>query len=41
LLSLDQFWLGSDWEVVEALKIWKLDHSDHAALLVTLRRKAQ
>jgi hypothetical protein len=41
LLSLDQFWLGSDWEVLEAHKIWKLDHSDHAALLVTLRRKAQ
>jgi endonuclease/exonuclease/phosphatase (EEP) superfamily protein YafD len=39
LLSLDHLWLGQDWEVVEAKKVWKLQSSDHAALLVTLRRK--
>lgn len=39
LLSLDHVWLGQDWEVVDARKIWRLNQSDHAALFVTLRRK--
>ena len=39
LLSLDQLWVGADWEVLEARKIWRLTGSDHAALFVTLRRK--
>ncbi|TDU66148.1 Endonuclease/Exonuclease/phosphatase family protein [Prosthecobacter fusiformis] len=39
LLSLDHLWLGRDWQTVEARKVWALSHSDHAALLVTLRRK--
>jgi endonuclease/exonuclease/phosphatase (EEP) superfamily protein YafD len=38
-LSLDQVWVGADWEVLEARKIWQLTGSDHAALFVTLRRK--
>ena len=41
LLSLDHFWLGPDWEVVEARKVWRVTSSDHAALCVTLRRKAK
>ena len=41
LLSLDHLWLGHAWEAVEARKIWKLSSSDHAALLVTLRRKVK
>lgn len=41
LLSLDHLWLGRDWEVVEARKVWKVPHSDHAALLVTLKRRAK
>ena len=39
LLSLDQIWLGRDWEVVEARKVTQPSASDHAALLVTLRRR--
>lgn len=39
LLSLDHCWFGADWEVVEAKKLWRVTQSDHAALLVTLRRK--
>jgi len=39
LLSLDHLWLGTDWEVVEARKVWRITDSDHAALLVTLRRR--
>lgn len=39
LLSLDHLWLGPEWEAVEARKVWRTQHSDHAALLVTLRRK--
>lgn len=38
LLSLDHLWLGHDWEVVEARKVWRVPASDHAALLVTLKR---
>ncbi len=41
LLSLDHLWLGPDWEVVEARKVWNITQSDHAALLVTLKRKAK
>jgi endonuclease/exonuclease/phosphatase (EEP) superfamily protein YafD len=39
LLSLDHAWVGPDWEVVEAKKIWRLTGSDHAAIFVTLRRR--
>jgi endonuclease/exonuclease/phosphatase (EEP) superfamily protein YafD len=39
LLSLDHVWVGPDWEVVGAKKIWRLTGSDHAAIFVTLRRK--
>lgn len=39
LLSLDHVWVGPDWDVVTARKIWRLTGSDHAALFVTLRRK--
>lgn len=39
LLSLDQVWAGPDWDVVEARKIWRVEHSDHAAVFVVLRRK--
>jgi endonuclease/exonuclease/phosphatase (EEP) superfamily protein YafD len=39
LLSIDHIWVGADWEVVEARKIWRLTGSDHAALFVKLRRK--
>lgn len=38
LLSLDHLWLGRDWEAVEARKVWRVPDSDHAALLVTLKR---
>ena len=36
LLSLDHIWLGKDWHVMEARKIWTLD-SDHAAVFVRAR----
>ena len=39
LLSIDQVWVGKDWEVTEAKKIWCLTGSDHAAILVRLRRR--
>jgi endonuclease/exonuclease/phosphatase (EEP) superfamily protein YafD len=39
LLSIDQVWVGSDWEVIEARKIWRLTGSDHAAIFVRLRRR--
>lgn len=39
LLSIDHVWIGKDWEVIEAKKIWCLTGSDHAAILVRLRRR--
>ncbi len=39
LLSLDHVWVGRDWEIVEAKKFWRVLASDHAALVVTLRRR--
>jgi endonuclease/exonuclease/phosphatase (EEP) superfamily protein YafD len=39
LLSIDHVWVGKDWEVIEAKKIWNLSGSDHAAILVRLRRR--
>ena len=36
LLSLDHIWLGKDWQVLEAQKIWT-KHSDHAAVFVRCR----
>jgi len=36
LLSLDHIWLGKDWHVLEARKIWTRD-SDHAAVFVRAR----
>lgn len=39
LLSIDHIWVGSEWEVLKAQKFWRLTGSDHAALLVTLKRK--
>ncbi len=39
LLSIDHAWIGQDWEVIEARKIWNLAGSDHAAILVRLRRR--
>ncbi len=36
LLSLDHIWLGKDWHVLEARKIWK-PQSDHAAVFVRAR----
>lgn len=39
LLCLDYVWVGKDWEVTEARKLYRLTGSDHAALLVTLRRR--
>ena len=39
LLSLDQVWAGPDWHIVEARKIWRTEHSDHAAIFVVLSRK--
>lgn len=41
LLSIDHIWVGSEWEVLAADKFWRLTGSDHAALLVTLRRKSK
>ncbi len=38
LLSIDHAWIGQDWEVIEAKKIWNLSGSDHAAIFVRLRR---
>lgn len=38
LLSLDQVWVGSGWQVLEAEKIWRVRDSDHAALWIVLRR---
>ena len=39
LLSIDHIWVGPDWQVMKADKFWRLTGSDHAALLVTVRRK--
>jgi endonuclease/exonuclease/phosphatase (EEP) superfamily protein YafD len=39
LLSLDQVWMGADWQVVEVEKLWRMRDSDHAALFVVLRRR--
>lgn len=39
LLSIDHVWVGKDWEVIDAKKIWCLTGSDHAAILVRLRRR--
>lgn len=39
LLSLDHVWYGPEWQAVNAQKIWRTQHSDHAALLVTLKRR--
>ncbi|MDZ4287585.1 MAG: endonuclease/exonuclease/phosphatase family protein [Prosthecobacter sp.] len=39
LLSLDHIWVGKDWAVIAAQKLNLLSGSDHAALLVTLRRR--
>ncbi len=36
LLSLDHIWLGKDWHVLEARKIWTFD-TDHAAVFVRMR----
>jgi endonuclease/exonuclease/phosphatase (EEP) superfamily protein YafD len=36
LLSLDHIWLGKDWHVLEARKIWTRQ-SDHAAIFVRAR----
>ncbi|MDB6118314.1 MAG: hypothetical protein JWO08_2095 [Verrucomicrobiaceae bacterium] len=36
LLSLDHIWLGKDWHVMEARKIWTFD-TDHAAVFVRVR----
>ncbi|MDB6138927.1 MAG: hypothetical protein JWO94_1999 [Verrucomicrobiaceae bacterium] len=36
LLSLDHIWLGREWHVLAARKIWTLD-SDHAAVFVRAR----
>lgn len=38
LLSLDQVWVGPDWQVIEVEKLWRVRESDHAALWVVLRR---
>lgn len=38
LLSLDQVWVGPDWQVVGVEKLWRVRDSDHAALWVTLRQ---
>lgn len=38
LLSLDQVWVGDAWQVVATQKVQKRS-SDHAALLVTLKRR--
>lgn len=39
LLSLDHFWIGPDWQVLQTQKIWDLAGSDHAALWVKLKRR--
>ena len=39
LLSIDHLWVGADWEVLEARKVWRLTGSDHAAIFVRLRRR--
>jgi endonuclease/exonuclease/phosphatase (EEP) superfamily protein YafD len=39
LLSLDHFWTGPDWQILQAQKIWDLTGSDHAALWVKLKRR--
>lgn len=39
LLSLDHAWIGRQWEILDAQKVWRVPDSDHAALLVRLRRK--
>jgi len=39
LLSLDQVWAGPAWGGVEGGKIWRVRHSDHAAVFVVLRRR--
>jgi endonuclease/exonuclease/phosphatase (EEP) superfamily protein YafD len=38
LLSLDQVWVGSDWQVIGVEKLWRVRDSDHAALWVELRK---
>lgn len=38
LLSLDQVWVGPDWQVIGVEKLWRVRDSDHAALWVVLRR---
>ncbi len=38
LLSLDQVWVGPDWQVIGVEKVWRVRDSDHAALWVVLRR---
>ncbi len=40
LLSLDQVWVGPDWQVVGVEKLWRVRDSDHAALWVVLRRRS-
>jgi endonuclease/exonuclease/phosphatase (EEP) superfamily protein YafD len=39
LLSIDHVWLGHEWQVLEARKIWRLTGSDHAAIYVRLQRR--
>ena len=39
LLSIDHAWIGQGWEVIGTQKIWRLKGSDHAAILVRLRRR--
>lgn len=39
LLSIDHFWIGPDWQILQAQKIWDLSGSDHAALWVKLKRR--
>lgn len=38
LLSLDQIWLGSSWQVEGVERLSAAVHSDHSALLIQLRR---
>lgn len=38
LLSLDQAWIGKDWDLLEARKLWHLRGSDHAAIWLRLKR---
>ncbi len=35
VLSLDHLWVGKDWQVIDARKVWSAS-SDHAALLIRL-----